>query len=481
MRLEEGIEQTKASLDLTPLIDVVFLLVLFFAVTTSFISPEDLAALERSVEVLTIEVEERDVRIEGLDEQVSGLRGTLAERDDELRTREARISDLLDRIEAIEAALAERDRTIEDQAGRIGTQADRISELEGELTLSLDQLETLGAEADGLRSSLASLELESEGLKGSLEAFADERAALTADLTALRRRIGRSEARFAVADDEREDLKVALAAAEALNETLTRELAAARAAAEAAGVESAAAISSLDDDVAELQLAVAALETERDQLKASLGRSELELNVLADMVRDLTDERDRLLQAMAEAEAAALARVEAIEEESAEARAFFAANEEQIRRAVAAEENLSQSLSTLVSGGALDVARNGNRLTINLSNRILFPSGSAELRAEGLEVLGRVADVLSDRLAGLNVQIGGHTDNIPVSAGGAFDDNWDLSAARALSVVRYFEANGVEARRLSAVGYGDEQPVATNDTAEGRALNRRIEMVLVQP
>ncbi len=111
-----------------------------------------------------------------------------------------------------------------------------------------------------------------------------------------------------------------------------------------------------------------------------------------------------------------------------------------------------------------------------LTDSLLFPSGSATLDPRGEPLLGEIAQLLNiDHVHPVAVE--GNTDNVPIS-GGAFASNWELSTARASSVVRFLISQNVDPQRLSAVGYAEQHPVASNATAAGRALNRRVEIVL---
>ena len=111
-----------------------------------------------------------------------------------------------------------------------------------------------------------------------------------------------------------------------------------------------------------------------------------------------------------------------------------------------------------------------------LTDSLLFSSGSATLESHGQPLLTEIAALLNvDHVHPIAVE--GNTDNVPIT-GGAFPSNWELSTARASSVVRFLIAKGVDSQRLSAVGYAEQHPIATNATAAGRALNRRVEIVL---
>ena len=119
------------------------------------------------------------------------------------------------------------------------------------------------------------------------------------------------------------------------------------------------------------------------------------------------------------------------------------------------------------------------RQVIELPEAVLFASGSAKLKPEGVRVLSELGPVLAS-LEGREFQVGGHTDNKPISPKltKRFPTNWELSGARATNVSKLLMEYSVPDVRISAAAYADTQPVADNDTDEGRALNRRIEIAL---
>lgn len=127
-------------------------------------------------------------------------------------------------------------------------------------------------------------------------------------------------------------------------------------------------------------------------------------------------------------------------------------------------------------GANIEVVVNQGTLSFRISSELLFDSGEARLSAPGLAVLGRLVPVLQ-RGSAYRVVVVGHTDNAPVQTG-RFPSNWELSTGRAASVVRYLQGQGVEPARMRATGYADTRPVASNDKAQGRAANRRVEVTL---
>ena len=119
----------------------------------------------------------------------------------------------------------------------------------------------------------------------------------------------------------------------------------------------------------------------------------------------------------------------------------------------------------------------GTKVFVSISDKLLFQSGQANINARANEVLGKVAKVIKDN-PDLEVTVEGHTDNVPISTA-RFADNWELSTARATSIVKALaNQHGVSPGRMSASGRGEFAPKADNATAEGRALNRRTEIIL---
>ncbi len=138
---------------------------------------------------------------------------------------------------------------------------------------------------------------------------------------------------------------------------------------------------------------------------------------------------------------------------------------------------LVTQFKTLTDAGKLQVEIRENRMIVRLGDKILFDPGKTDLKPEGKEALTQVTTVLKE-LQNRNFQIAGHTDNAPMKSA-KFRSNWDLSTARAVEVLNYMIGAGMEPKRVSAAGYADTSPVASNDSPENKAKNRRIEITLV--
>jgi chemotaxis protein MotB len=145
---------------------------------------------------------------------------------------------------------------------------------------------------------------------------------------------------------------------------------------------------------------------------------------------------------------------------------------------VQTDNKLEESLKKELADKDVQISRLKDQLKVTVASEILFPSGSAELSQEGVDVLRKVAKAANKSTD--EVRVEGHTDSDPIAPVLAqyYPTNWELSTARAAVAVRTLEATGmVPASRLSAVGYGDSRPVGPNETAEGKAKNRRVEIV----
>lgn len=138
--------------------------------------------------------------------------------------------------------------------------------------------------------------------------------------------------------------------------------------------------------------------------------------------------------------------------------------------------DMSRALSPLIEQGSVRVLQNNRGIRIDIKSSVLFAQGSADLEVSALPPLLEVAGLLAEKPNAIQVE--GHTDNIPIR-NYLFYSNWELSAVRASSVVRLLVQNGIAEQRLSAVGYGSAQPVENNDTAEGRARNRRVSIMVL--
>ncbi len=209
----------------------------------------------------------------------------------------------------------------------------------------------------------------------------------------------------------------------------------------------------LTGQVEKLQAETASLKAEVNTLKDDQRKGLLERDALRARVNDLTQNVNELKAEKAE----------------------------QLEKATQTADELRKKLEKEIQEGQVQITEMKNRLTMTMVDKIIFPSGSAEISKEGKQVLDKVVSILKD-VKDKRIQIEGHTDNVKIvsSLKKRFPTNWELSTARATEVVRYLqEAGGIDPGLLSATGYSQYQPVAPNDTEEGKHKNRRIEIVLL--
>jgi chemotaxis protein MotB len=150
---------------------------------------------------------------------------------------------------------------------------------------------------------------------------------------------------------------------------------------------------------------------------------------------------------------------------------------DQQRRTVNDLKNKIASALKSFSASDLTVSEKNGKVYVSLSENLLFPSGSAVVNQNGIDALGKLAEVLNNN-PDININIEGHTDTVPIR--GRYEDNWALSVARATSIVRILTKNyKVDPVRIIASGHSQYDPVDTNTTPEGRAKNRRTEIILI--
>jgi chemotaxis protein MotB len=156
------------------------------------------------------------------------------------------------------------------------------------------------------------------------------------------------------------------------------------------------------------------------------------------------------------------------------------AREEKVREVSSTYDQLVTKMKSEIDKGQVTISELKGKLTVNMVEAILFDSGKAEVKQEGLVVLGKVIEILKT-VNDKSIRIEGHTDNKPIVGPltQRYPTNWELSAARSINIARYLQKQGIEPAKLSAAAFGEFKSVAANATAEGRAKNRRIEIVLV--
>lgn len=156
------------------------------------------------------------------------------------------------------------------------------------------------------------------------------------------------------------------------------------------------------------------------------------------------------------------------------------AKEEKVKEVSGTYEQLLANMKNEIAQGQVTISELKGKLTVNMEAAILFDSGKADVKQEGLEILGKMVETLKG-VKDKAIRIEGHTDVVQITGvlARTFPTNWELSAARAINVTRFLQQQGVDPRNLSAAAFAEHKPVADNSTKEGRAKNRRIEITLV--
>jgi len=437
--------------------------------------------------------------------QVAGL---LSERIDALANiagLEAEQDRLLTQQEALNLALAEARTEIDE-----GTEAARlaaarrealealVADLEVENDANTDRITAL--EADQITSAAAA-----EALRERLANADTELTAMTLNLEKQRQDAEDTLTLLAAARAAQAELDTLRGSLESENQTLAEELAQLQGNLGDQSTEAerqAALLAMANEELAaqealsaESQRQVALLNEQITQLRTQVGNLQSLLNI--------AEEADREAQVQIETLGAqlntALARVvseerqrRALEEAERirlEAEAVRLA--EEAERLAAEAENLARFKSDFF-GELREILEGQDRIRIEgdrfiFNSEVLFEPGSATLAEAGKVEIANIADILrsiaEDIPAGIDwvIRVDGHTDNIPVGVNAQFEDNWELSQARALSVVRFMSEDlGIDPRRLSANGFGEFQPLNPLDSPEARAQNRRIELKLTE-
>ncbi len=264
----------------------------------------------------------------------------------------------------------------------------------------------------------------------------------------------------------------------------------------------------LEDNIANLQASLATAESDRSRLQSLLSAGAGGQDAAQQRIGTLNKELDEQKQMSDRA----MSQVELLNQQIAALRNQIAA----VETALQASEQKDQQSQTKIAdlGRRLNVALAQRVQELNryrsdffgrlreiLSDRenirivgdrfvfqseVLFPSGGADLNPDGQAEMGKLASALLDVAKEIPPEINwvlrvdGHTDNVPLAGTGRYADNWQLSSARAISVVKFLIAQGVPADRLAAAGFGEYQPIAPGDTPEARATNRRIELKLTE-
>jgi len=241
-----------------------------------------------------------------------------------------------------------------------------------------------------------------------------------------------------------------------------------------------------------------ALKTEHEKLKESSAALGLEKQELlkdkASLVKDKA-ELEKILKAKSDTLSQNISelrqKVTALETENStleaanrklkdDAANLLKIKEEKVKEVSNTYEQLLKNMKNEIALGQVTISELKGKLTVNMEAAILFDSGKADVKDDGLEILLKMVDTLKS-VKDKAIRIEGHTDNVQISGAlsRVFPTNWELSAARAINVAKYLQQQGLDPAILSAAAFAEYKPVADNSTREGKAKNRRIEITLV--
>ena len=229
--------------------------------------------------------------------------------------------------------------------------------------------------------------------------------------------------------------------------------------------------------IEKLTAATEGLIADKDRLIVDTERLEKERTDLDARLNRITEESNRTIEELRNRNT----ELEGDKQMFAESISLLKQTKEvEVRTVSKTYEDLLSEMKSEIAQGQIAITELKGKLTVDVVDKILFNSGQTEIRPEGLNVLKRVVEILmtvTDKV----IRVEGHTDNIPIAGALAkrYPTNWELSAARALNVTRYLEKQGIDPSLLAAVAFGEYQPIAENDTPEGRAKNRRIAIILL--
>lgn len=211
---------------------------------------------------------------------------------------------------------------------------------------------------------------------------------------------------------------------------------------------------------------------EADQLTQQAASLDAENKGLKDRVKSLTEQKEDLRQKVAN--------LETENSRLKENLAQVTKKTQEVEKTSNTYQQLLKEMKGEIAQGQITIKELKGKLTMDVVDKILFASGEAKVKKEGLDVLSRVVEILKN-VKDKNIRIEGHTDNVKISGRLAqvYPTNWELSAARAINVSKYLQEQGIDPVILSATAFGEYQPVADNTTPEGRAKNRRIAIILL--
>jgi chemotaxis protein MotB len=244
----------------------------------------------------------------------------------------------------------------------------------------------------------------------------------------------------------------------------------------------------LSGELGDLKLQYGKLSADNSALKAEFDKLKAEAAGLVKENQALTKDKSELEQVLKAKSDTLSKNVSELRQKAAdlqeenrklsvEIAALQKAKEEKVKEVSSTYEHLLENMKSEISQGQVTISELKGKLTVNMEAAILFDSGKADVKPEGIDILLKMVSTLKEVKDKL-IRIEGHTDNVPIRSA-LFPSNWELSAARAINVAKYLQQQGIDPANLSSTAFSEFKPVADNATKEGRAKNRRIEISLV--
>ena len=231
-----------------------------------------------------------------------------------------------------------------------------------------------------------------------------------------------------------------------------------------------AQLKTANDAKAQVAAELATSETERAAQKKRADDLDKQLNDLLDQLKMTKADLDKSKTELSGVESslkASAAELEELRKQRAEA-----------EKRLAAFKAITAKFQAMIDSGKLKVTTRGGQMIVELPAGILFASGKASLSKDGEVAIGEVATILKE-FTDRRFLVAGHTDNERLGKSSKFDDNWELSSARAITVTKFLIQGGVAPKNVSAAGYAEFDPIVANDSEENKQKNRRIEIILL--
>jgi chemotaxis protein MotB len=242
-------------------------------------------------------------------------------------------------------------------------------------------------------------------------------------------------------------------------------------------------VSSLEETLKQKDAELEKLNGEYEDLKTHDLAMSVDNKNLNDILKAKRDELNKIIAELraklATKEVEVFSLQKHMDELSQEKAQAIAEKEKSISEVKQTYDSMVGAMQEEVEKGEVTITQLKDKLTLSMVEAILFDSGSSKVKKDGEKVLDRVAEILK-KVTDKQIRIEGYTDNVPIrgALSEKFPTNWELSTARATNVVRYLQRDGIDPQLLGTCGYSEYRPIASNRTEEGKAKNRRIEIVL---